>query len=114
MHIHPDLVFFGILLLVLLWLTARIIYCRAKGRPLHSRWTRAVKYLGQIALAIGVLLQAIELTIALDQVPESVSIKEFAQGLRTTFFSTVHGLMIYTTAMVLFLILILTEKKEAR
>jgi energy-coupling factor transporter transmembrane protein EcfT len=112
MHIHPDLFFFAILLILILWIVSKIIYSRVKKNPINSAWTRSIKYLGQISLGLGVLLQLIELSSALEYLTSSLTSAEIARGLRSTFFSTIHGLIVYLIAMVLFAILRLTERNN--
>jgi hypothetical protein len=112
MHIHPDIFLFFILLLIVLGIAVRILYRRAKGSPLRLKWTRTIKYIGQISLALGVLLQLMELTHALEHINDSLSKEQIALGLRSTLYASIHGLLVYVIAMILFSVLMLTEKQD--
>ena len=112
MHIHPDIALFVILLVFILGIFVRIIHFRAKKKPISVKWTDTIKHLGQISLALGVLLQLIELSTALSHTTNSLSADEIAKGLRSTLFSAAHGLLVYIIAMILFVILKLTENRE--
>src|SRR5690349_18460874 len=99
MHIHPDLLLFSILLISILWIAARIFYHRRKGNPLSSKWTRSIKYIGQISLALGILLTLLELTTALEHLIPSLTADQIAMGLQSILFSSMHGLIVYLVAM---------------
>jgi hypothetical protein len=90
MHIHPDIFLFAILLLLVLGTTALIIYNRIKRKPIDTKSTKAIKHLGQISLGLGILLQLIELTTALEHITSSLTVDQIAMGLRSTMFSTIH------------------------
>jgi hypothetical protein len=111
MHIHPDIVLFAILLVLIFGIFIRIIYFRARKTAIDLKWTQTIKHLGQISLALGVLLQLIELSTALEHTTNLLTTDEIANGLRSTLFSTAHGLLVYIVAMILFIILNLTAKK---
>lgn len=111
MHIHPDIFLFAILLLLILWLTTRIIFNRVKRKPMNHKLTRAIKHLGQISLGLGILLQIVELSTALGHTTPSLTTDQIAGGLRSTLFSTMHGLLVYIVAMILYAVLRLTEKE---
>jgi hypothetical protein len=91
----------------------RIIFSRAKKKPFGLRWTESIKHMGQISLALGVLLQLIELSSALEHTTNHLTADEIAKGVRSTLFATMHGLFVYVIAMILFVILKLTEKKQS-
>jgi len=115
MHIHPDIAIFAILLLVIFGFTARVISARRRGIQADHRWMEMIKYLGQISLALGVILQALELTHALDALEiggGTIAADKIAGGLKSTLQATIHGLAVYIIAMVIFLVLRFTEKKE--
>jgi hypothetical protein len=112
MHIHPDIVLFAILLILILGTSVRILYLRAKKELVSLRWTESIKHLGQISLALGVLLQLIELSAALEHTTNFLTTEDIAKGLRSTLFSIMHGLLVYIIAMVLYVILRITEKRE--
>ena len=113
MHIHPDIVLFAILLVLILGTSTRIIYSRAKKKPISLKWIESIKHLGQISLTLGVLLQLIELSAALEQTTNFLTTEEIAKGLRSTLFSIMHGLLVYIIAMTLFVILKLTKEDGA-
>ena len=110
MHIHPDIALFSILLVLILGYLHRS-FISARGKRVSTKWTQTIKYLGQISLALGVLLQVIELSTALEHTTNSLTTDEIANGLRSTLFSTAHGLLVYIVAMILSIILNLTAKK---
>jgi hypothetical protein len=113
MHFHQDIILFVILLSLVLGTSGRIIYLRLKNRPIDTKWTEFIKYLGQISLAFGVLLQLIELSTALEHTTNLLTTEDIAKGLRSTLFSTMHGLLVYIIAMILFVVLKLTAKKAS-
>jgi len=112
MHIHPDIVLFAILLFLILGIFTRIVYFRARKAAIDLKWTQTIRHLGQISLALGVLLQVIELSTALEHTSNLLTTDEIANGLRSTLFSTAHGLFVYIIAMILFVILKLTARKD--
>ena len=80
---------------------------------MNRRLTETIKHLGQISLGLGILLQLVELSIALDYLEiNSLSTGKIAGGIKSTLFSTIHGLVVYIIAMIIFIILRLTEKEE--
>jgi energy-coupling factor transporter transmembrane protein EcfT len=111
---HPDIVLFIILLVLIFGMAARIVYFRAKKKPIGHKWTESIKYLGLISLALGILLQMIELSTALEHITNDLTTEEIAKGLRSTLFATIHGLLVYSIAMVVFVILKLTDRSESR
>jgi hypothetical protein len=113
MHFHPDIILFAILLFLILGTSGRIIYLRVKKRPINYKWTESIKHLGQISLAFGFLLQLVELSTALAHTTNLLTTEEIAKGFRSTLFSTMHGLLVYIIAMILFAVLKLTVKNES-
>ena len=117
MNIHPDIFIFSILLLVIMAFAVRIVSARRKGITADPRWMEMIKYLGQISLALGVVLQALELTHALDALElggGSITSDKIAGGLKSTLQATIHGLGVYIIAMIILIVLRFTEKKELR
>ncbi len=112
MNIHPDIFLFATLLFLIFGMTARTIYNRVKRRQTNHKPTKAIKYIGQISLALGILLQLTELSTALGHTTRSLTPDQIAGGLRSTLFPTIHGLFVYIIAMVLYTILRLTEKND--
>ena len=108
---------FSIVLLIIIVLAVRIVSARRRGVAPDPRWMEMIKYLGQISLAIGVIMQALELTHALDGLElggGSITSDKIAGGLKSTLQATIHGLAVYIIAMTVFLVLRFTEKREAR
>ena len=112
MHIHPDIFLYAVLLLFIFGATTRVIYNRVKKKPINLKLTRAIKHLGQISLALGILLQLTELSAALEHLTNSLTTDQIALGLRSTLFPTIHGLFVYIIAMILYITLKLTDKKK--
>ena len=113
MHFHPDIFLFAALLCFIFGIAIRIVYSRVKSKPMNRRLTETIKHLGQISLGLGILLQLVELSIALDYLEiNSLSTGKVAGGIKSILFSTIHGLVVYIIAMIIFIILRLTEKEE--
>jgi hypothetical protein len=72
----------------------------------------AIKHLGHISLAFGVLLQLVELSMALGHTTNLLTTEDIAKGIRSTLFSIIHGLIVYIVAMILFVVVKLTGKEE--
>lgn len=107
---HPDIVLFAILLLVILSISFRVLYYRTRKQHLSHRWIESIKHIGQISLAIGLLLQLVELSAALTHLTGQLTTTEIALGLESTVHVTMHGLGVYITGMILFVALNLTRK----
>ena len=78
---------------------------------MNHKLIRAIKHIGQISLGLGILLQLTELSTALEHTTPSLTTDQIAGGLRSTLFSTIHGLLVYIIAMILYAVLRLTEKE---
>jgi len=111
---HPDIVLFVILLILVFGIAVRIIYFRATKKPIGYKWIESIKFLGLISLTLGILLQMIELSTALEHITNDLTTEEIAKGLRSTLYSTIHGLLVYSIAMVVLVILKLTDRGETR
>jgi hypothetical protein len=115
MHFHPDIFLFAALLCLIFGIAIRIVYSRVKSKPINRRLTETIKHLGQISFGLGILLQLVELTTALDYLEHEInsfSTDKIAGGIKSTLFSTIHGLVVYLIAMTIFIILRLTEREE--
>ena len=114
MHFHPDIFLFTALPSLIFGIVIWIIYSRVKNKPINPPLTETIKHLGQIPLGLGILLQLVESTIALDYLEHATNSprSRYSPEALNQHLLGIHSVIVYLIAMAIFIILRLMEKKK--
>jgi len=110
-----DLLIFAVVLVIVFGLSLQIIITRKKKLIPDPRRMEIIKYLGQISLALSVILQALEWTNVLDGLQPGgvVTMEKIAASLGSSMDVIIRGLLVYILAMIAFLVLRASESKKS-